>query len=457
MLHTAMSFDGVKLLLDRMREHAGSLAVAWRENECSYGELLAQYHHWCETLAQRGVLPGDVIALEVDDAGPAIAALLACALRRTIIVPLSSSSRSQHDQFRATAAAQWRVWCSDGVPTCERIRASADLPLYGRLREAGHPGLVLFTSGSTGASKAAVHDLELLLDKFRDRRKCLRTILFLQLDHIGGINTLLYTLSNGGAVVFPEDRSPAKVCHAIARFRVELLPTSPTFLNLLLLSGEHARHDLSSLRLITYGTEPMPQSTLARLAAAFPSLQFQQTYGLTELGILRSRSRDSNSLWVQVGGDGFETKVVDGRLWIRARSAMLGYLNAPSPFDSEGFLDTGDRVEVDGQWLRILGRQSEIINVGGNKVYPAEVESVLLEMEGVVDASVCGEAHSLMGQLVTARICLAGSEDPRDFRVRMRQFCQDKLPAFSIPSRISFSNEALYNSRFKRLRRTNSE
>src|SRR6185369_15483612 len=128
--------------------------------------------------------------------------------------------------------------------------------------------------------------------------------------------------------------------------------------------GDHQRYDLSSLALITYGTEPMPASTLERVAQAFPSVKLLQTYGMTELGILRSQSRDSASLWVRVGGEGYETKVVDGRLWIRARSAMLGYLNAPTPFDAEGFLDTGDLVETDGEWVRFLGRKSDIINVG---------------------------------------------------------------------------------------------
>ena len=91
------------------------------------------------------------------------------------------------------------------------------------------------------------------------------TLVFLLLDHIGGINTLFYTLSNGGTIVLARDRSAASVCEAIEAARVELLPTSPTFLNLLLLGRAWERYDLSSLRRITYGTEVMPEHTL-RLA-----------------------------------------------------------------------------------------------------------------------------------------------------------------------------------------------
>jgi len=111
---------------------------------------------------------------------------------------------------------------------------------------------------------------------------------------------------------------------------------------------------------MTYGTEPMQTSTLKRLSELFPDITLQQTYGLSEVGILRSKSRSSDSLWMKVGGDEFQTKIVNGTLWVKSDSAMLGYLNAPTPFDEEGYLDTGDMVEQDGEWLRILGRQSEI-------------------------------------------------------------------------------------------------
>jgi long-chain acyl-CoA synthetase len=450
---TMLSPTPIDWLLERMAQHAEGLAVASGETASTYADVLAATQRWSEFLIQTGLQPGEVVTIEGEYELETITLLLAATAQRLILVPLSTDSQSQHERFRQLASVQWRLGRRHNKPWAERTGDQAEHPFYRGLRAAGNPGLVLFTSGSTGESKAAVHDLSLILEKFQTPRQQLRTLVFLQLDHIGGINTLFYTLANGGAVVAPPDRSPAAVCDAIERHGVELLPTSPTFLNLLLLSGAVGSHDLRSLRLITYGTEPMPPSTLERLGAAFPSIKLQQTYGLTELGILRSQSRDSSSLWVRVGGEGFETKVVDGRLWIRARSAMLGYLNAPSPFDAEGFFDTGDRVEVDGDWLRILGRESELINVGGNKVYPAEVESVLLEMEGVADVAVRGDPHPITGRVVAATVRLAEPESPRDFRTRMRQFCQGKLPEFAVPARVEFTSEQLYNARFKRIRR----
>ena len=95
----------------------------------------------------------------------------------------------------------------------------------------------------------------------------------------------------------------------------------------------------------------------------FPQVKILQTYGLIELGVLRSKSKKNDSLWVKIGGEGYKTRIIDGILQIQARSAMLGYLNAPSPFTEDGWFKTGDTVEVDGEYIKILGRKSEIINV----------------------------------------------------------------------------------------------
>ncbi len=441
-------------LTERMDQHKDSPAIAEPCGVYTYGELLSRFHFWIRRLAEFPVKPGAVATVEGDYGLETIAVFLALASNRNIAVPLSRDSRQHADSFIELAEVQYRI-APGRAPEITDLQRPSGHALFEKVRSRNVPGLVLFSSGSTGKSKAAVHDLSILLKKFQVQRHRFRTLVFLQLDHIGGVNTLFYTLSNGGAVVIPQDRSPALVAEAIARHRVQLLPTSPTFLNLLLLSGEWERQDLSSLELITYGTETMPESTLKKVAEAFPKAKLLQTYGLTELGILRSQSRGSDSLWVRVGGEGYETKVVDDRLWIRAESAMLGYLNAPSPFDEEGFFNTGDRVLVDGEWLRILGREADIINVGGSKVYPAETEDVLLQMDNVKDAVVYAEPNPITGQMVVARIRLEAPEDSRDFKLRMRIFCRDRLAPYKIPAKIQITADPLHSSRYKRMRRQN--
>jgi acyl-CoA synthetase (AMP-forming)/AMP-acid ligase II len=278
-------------------------------------------------------------------------------------------------------------------------------------------------------------------------------ITFLLFDHIGGINTLFYILSNGGCAITLATRSPQTVCEAIEKYKAQVLPTSPTFINLLLLSEVAGHYDLSCLELISYGTEVMPEATLKRATQTFPSVRFLQMYGLSELGILRSKSRASDSLWVKIGGEGFETRIANGLLEIKAQSAMLGYLNAPSPLTEDGWLKTGDAVEVDGEYIKILGRQSEIINVGGEKVYPAEVENVLAQLEGVVDVVVHGESNVLTGQMVVAEVALSTAEAAPDFKRRLRSFCNGLLKNYQIPQKIVIVDHDLHSARFKKSRK----
>lgn len=388
------------------------------------------------------------------DYSPSLSALLlALIANRNITVPIASASAEHQDEFSALAEVavafhferddSWRL---------ERHNRPATHELLLSLSRSGKPGLVLFSSGSTGRSKGIVHDMSLLLNKFQKPRPPLRTIAFLLLDHIGGVNTLLHTLANGGTLITPGARTPGEVCKAIERHRAHLLPASPTFLNLLLVSEAYQQYDLSSLKLITYGTEVMPAIILERLSRLFPGVALAQTYGLSELGILRAKSRSSDSLWVKLGGEGVETKIVDGLLWIRTSSAMLGYLNAPSPFNADGWFNTGDRVEQDGEYLRILGRESDWINVGGAKVYPAEVETVLLEMENILDATVYGERHPLTGQIVATRVQLAQPEGASDLKRRMRAHCSGRLEPFKIPIKVTVIEQADHGTRFKKMR-----
>lgn len=428
-------------------------ALVWRDQVTPYGWLRDAVLGWREDLRREAIPPGAVVSLEADFSPASIALLLALVEHRCIVVPLTRSVEAKKPEFREIA----QVEATMSVSGEDRVRvkftgASASHELFARLRSAQHPGLVLFSSGSTGKSKAAVHDFVPLLEKFKVPRHALRTLTFLLFDHIGGVNTLLYVLANAGCVVTVQDRSPRAVCEAIEKHRVQLLPTSPTFINLLLVSEVHKDHDLSSVELVTYGTEVMPESTLARFHERFPRIRLLQTYGLSEVGILRSQSRSSDSLWIKVGGEGFETRVVDGMLQIRAQSAMLGYLNAPSPFTTDGWLPTGDAVEVDGDYLRIRGRQSEIINVGGEKVYPAEVESVLQSMDGVHDVTVGAERNPLTGNIVTAKVRLSTGETLPEFRARMRRFCQDRLQAFKIPQKVLIVDENMHGERFKKMR-----
>lgn len=442
-------------LVDRFATASGQAAFVHEGHTTTYGEAAQAIEAFDATLAREGIKAGDKVAILADYAPAVVCLMLALALRSAIVIPLSRAAVVEEDAALAISGCDWFVAFDpeNREASFARRAIPAEHALVSALIAAGRPGLILFSSGSSGAPKAILHDFDRIADKFRKARAPTRAIPFLMIDHFGGVNTVLGIVSSLGTVVTVADRSVSAVCEAIAANRVELLPATPSFLTLMLASGLHRKFDLSSLKRITYGTEVMAQSTLNRLLEAFPGVELQQTYGLSEVGVLRSQSRPDGSLWVRVGGEGFETEVRDGVLWIRSQYAMLGYLNAPSNLDAEGWFNTQDRVEVDGDYIRILGRVSDIINVGGQKVYPTEVEDVILGLDNILDVAVAGEAHPLLGQIVVAKVTLQAPEDADALKRRIRAACRTALAPFKAPSKVVIAEGALHTHRHKKIRR----
>jgi len=443
----------IDFLLKVFTEDIDREAIIWKDKVYSYEWLNYNITKRQQYIDSYQIKQGSVVALEGDFSPNSIALLLALIEKACIIVPLTNTSNKNENRLFDIAQVEFvfRVG-SDDVITAEIVSKRDDNTYYKVIRERKHPGLVLFTSGTSGEPKAAVHDFLSLLEKFKKRRLTLRTLNFLLFDHWGGLNTMFYILSNGGVVIATKDRNPENVCKLIEEYKIELLPASPTFLNLLLLSGMHEDYDLSSLKIISYGTEPMPESTLKRLKKIFPDVKLLQTYGLIELGVMQSKSEKDDSLWVKVGGDGFDTRVVDSMLEIKAKSAMLGYLNAPSPFTEDGWFKTGDAVEVNGEYIKILGRKSEIINVGGEKIYPQEVENIILEMDNVADVTVYGEKNPIMGNIVCTKVRLVKYEEKNLFINRVKKYCRKRLQNYKIPVKVKIVGKEQYSERFKKLR-----
>lgn len=443
----------IDFMLDVFAENSEKTAIIWHEKETSYSELSKLYKKQFGILTEESVR-NKVVSLEADFSPLSVATLLVLIELGCIIVPLTKSVDNKKTRFREIAEVEIIISIdeNDAMSIADTGMAPEN-SLLKKIKGSTHPGLILFSSGSTGDSKAALHDVIPMLEKFKVPRYAMRSLTFLLFDHIGGFNTLMYNLSNAGCCIMTDKRNPEDICEIISKYNVETLPTSPTFLNLLLLSESYKKYDLSSLSLITYGTEAMPESTLSRIHEIFPNTRLLQTYGLSEIGIMRSKSKSSDSLWVKIGGEGFETRVVDGMLEVKAKSAMMGYLNAPSPFTEDGWFMTGDEVEVDGEYMRILGRKSELINVGGLKVFPTEVESVILTMDGVEDVAVSGESSALTGSIVKARVKISTGETIAGFRKRLRAYCKGKLETYKIPQKVVLVDEMMTGARFKKMRK----
>ena len=107
---------------------------------------------------------------------------------------------------------------------------------------------------------------------------------------------------------------------------------------------------------------------------------------------------------------------------------------------------------MDGDYFRILGRVTDLINVGGQKVYPAEVEDVILSLDNILDVAVYGEPHPLLGQIVVAKIAVAVPEDAATLKMRVRKGCLAVLAPFKAPTKVVLADGALYSARQKKIR-----
>ena len=189
----------VDFLLDAFQKHADHDAIIWHDNTFTYQWLLEKTNSWRDVIRVNQIDKGTITILEGDFSPNSIALFLALIESGCVLVPLIPDVSEPRSELIQIAQGEVCVALDeDDNFTIQQLNRSATHELYQELRSRQHPGLVTFSSGSTGSSKAAVHDVTLLLEKYKTPRNRLRTISFLLFDHLGGLNTMLYTLSNGG-------------------------------------------------------------------------------------------------------------------------------------------------------------------------------------------------------------------------------------------------------------------
>ncbi|MDF2153926.1 fatty acid--CoA ligase family protein [Vibrio sp. CAU 1672] len=442
--------------LNKISQFSDETALCFEKSQFSYQQLNEKINHFYTNLDD--VKSGQVVCIISDYSFDAIALFFALVKKKCVIVPIVSENQEEIDKRLAVvspdAVINLRNNSSQEVKLSESCSTDRH-ELIANIVKNGHSGLILFSSGSTGEPKAMIHNLDNLLSTYVDKRaKSLSIMVFLMFDHIGGLNTLLNSLAMGAKIVIPSKREPEHVAMLIERERVNLLPASPTFLNMMLIANTHQQYNLKSLRMITYGTEAMPESLLHRLKSAMPRVKLLQTFGTSETGIAQTSSRSSSSLEIRIDDPNQEYKIVNNELWLRSKTQILGYLNHDmSSFSDDGWFQTGDLVEQSGDgYLKIIGRAKEVINVGGEKVLPSEVESVLLEVEGVEDCVVYAAANAITGQTVVANVTASGDSDLKVLKKQIRKYCRNQLDAYKVPTKINFSTDTGINERFKKVR-----
>ncbi len=426
--------------------------IIWSRNKYYKGDDLEKRINFCrKVLKKSNIKKGDLVAFESDFEFQSIAFFLACILECLIVIPVPIKQRNLLKL----------IPCNFFVNTKSlKIKSSknnlTNNKILNNFIKKKQPGLIVFSSGSSGKQKAILHNFSLLLNKFKIERPGYKTLLMLTFDHLGGINTLLASLLyKGGVAICLKKRDPITVCRVIEKTKSQLLPTTPTFLNVLLLSKRQEVNDLGSLKLISFGAEFMPSELLKKLKKQFPNVLLKQTYGLSEFGVMRTKAKNENSLAIKLGGEDYKIKIKDNILFVKSKTNMVGYLNAPQPFDKDGWINTQDKVIDEGNgYLRILGRKSEIINIGGEKVYPQEVENTLLKHNDVADSRVYKRRHDVLGEYMIAEIVFKNYlKRKNDNLISLKKFCQKNLPKYKIPTKFIVKNlDDIVSKRLKKIR-----
>jgi acyl-coenzyme A synthetase/AMP-(fatty) acid ligase len=342
------------------------------------------------------------------------------------------------DDFIDEAAKQFGIQLLIGGS--DELRASsAGAPANGRVH--------MMTSGTTGRPKIAVHSLPSLLSRVRagsnlPANRGGKWLLSYQPTGFAGVQVILTALLSRGVIVVPEDRSPAGFHEAVRQHGVTQISATPTFWRSFLLV---ARPDTLDLRQITLGGEAADQATLDRLKKAFPRARITHIYASTEAGVVfavHDGREGFPAAWLQQPTQGVELRVRDGLLQIKTPNAMRGYATeSAQPLQADGWLATADRCEIDGDRVRVLGRQDSTINVGGSKVYPLAVETFLLGLDGVLEARVFGVPNPITGSLVAAEVVLEPGRDQKAARASILAACRERLAGYQVPRALKFVDE----------------
>ena len=198
--------SGIGFIFERLEARKKDAALFWRGQAYAADWVIRQVRQDIDFLVHMGIGPGAVVILRGDYSPRTVSLLLALIELSTVLAPLLPSTLARTPALMDVVNPEFRIESGpDGEVAVVRCEQSPQHHLVQSLTQARRPGLILFTSGSTGQPRAVVHDFERLLTKFHKRRPALRTLNFLLFDHWGGLNTLLHCLANGSPVVLPEE------------------------------------------------------------------------------------------------------------------------------------------------------------------------------------------------------------------------------------------------------------
>ena len=319
--------------------------------------------------------------------------------------------------------------------------------------------LIIYTSGTTGFPKGAMISHRALF--WNSINTTLRlnisdddaAVIFLPLFHTGGWNVLSTPLFHrGGHIILMKKFEADDVLHLSEKFNCTLLFGVPTTMAMMSLTENFKTVNLKNVRYAIVGGEPMPISEIEKWHSK--NIPIRQGYGLTEFGPNVFSLNESDSIRKK-GSIGFPNFYVDvcvmdecgklcppetiGELWLKGPMVMSGYWNnnvATAETMHNGWLKTGDLVRYDSEnYFYVVGRKKEMFKSGGENVYPAEIEKVLMQHPTLREAAVVGVADEQWGEVGHAYVSLKAGADFNE--AQLRQFLMSHLAKFKNPKYVT--------------------
>ena len=310
--------------------------------------------------------------------------------------------------------------------------------------------VVILTSGTTGTPKAARYTWKALLGPVRpDSKDLAANWLLTYRPHLyAGIQVMAQCLVNQGTLVVPRTiEAPDEVIQMMVLHSVNAVSATPSYWRRLAMFGDQQQLETAPVNRVTLGGEIVDQKILDLLAGLYPNARITHIYATTELGRCFSVSDRQAGFPVnylkEVSRDGIALKVDKGQLWVRPVYSMEQYdptmnVDMMSLDLDDPWRATGDLVEVRGDRVYFVGRDSDLINVGGNKVAPGEVEEVLRALKQIADVRVYGQTSSLAGQIVACDVVLVQGADETVVRQTIHQVCAKSFQPHQQPRLIRF-------------------
>jgi acyl-coenzyme A synthetase/AMP-(fatty) acid ligase len=337
-------------------------------------------------------------------------------------------------------------WAASGIELI--VSAQAPIRAATRTQTQRATEWLMLTSGTSGVPKIVGHTLEGLTGAIvadgpaRGASPVWAT--FYDIRRYGGLQIFLRAIIGGGSMVLSEPGEP--VADYVARLHknaVSHISGTPSHWRKLLMSGSASEF---SPRYVRLSGEIADQAVLDGLSRAFPAASIGHAYASTEAGVgfaVNDGLEGFPADLIGVNRDGVEMKVEDGSLRIRSKRTAHAYVGrqAAALTDARGFVDTGDMVERRGERYHFVGRRGGIINIGGLKVHPEEIEAVINRHAEVRMSRARSRRSPITGAIVVADVILAdgdGASRSDAIRNEILAECRASLASHKVPAVIRF-------------------